>query len=90
MSSAPLRCASDGGAALTPSASPPVSCAAPPVARSFSGWSFCALDDWYSELGTHFPGNRFFLPLLKAELDRRLAAMPPQPIDPELEAIIPF
>ena len=42
------------------------------------------------QLGTHFPGNRFFLPLLKAELERRLAAMPPQPIDPELEAIIPF
>ncbi len=89
MASALLRCASDGGAALTPSASPPVSSAAHTVAPSFSGWSFAALDDWFCEL-SHFPGNRFFLPLLQAELDRRLAAMPPQPIDAELEAIIPF
>ena len=89
MASAPLRCASIRRAALTPSASPPVSFAAHSVAPSFSGWSFAALDDWFCEL-SHFPGNRFFLPLLKAEIDRRLAAMPPQPIDPELLAICPF
>ncbi len=67
-----------------------MSFAAHTVAPSFSGWSFSALDDWFTDLHNHFPGNRHFLPLLQAELDRRLAAMPAQPIDAELEAIVPF
>jgi hypothetical protein len=58
------------------------------VAPSFSSWSFCDLDDWYTVLQNQFPGNRYFLPLLQAELDRRLAAMPLQPADPELEAMV--
>jgi hypothetical protein len=87
---ASLRSASIGGSALTPSASPAVSFAALTVAPSFSSWSFCDLDDWCTTLENQFPGNRYFIPLLNAELNRRLALMPPVVVDPELEAIIPF
>ncbi len=65
-----------------------MSSAALTVAPSFSSWSFCDLDDWCTVLQNQFPGNRYFLPLLQAELDRRLAAMPLQPADPELEAMV--
>ena len=65
-----------------------MSSAALTVAPSFSSWSFCDLDDWYTVLQHQFPGNRYFLHLLQAELDRRLAVMPLQPGDPELEAMV--
>jgi hypothetical protein len=67
-----------------------VSFAALTVAPSFSSWSTCDLDDWCCTLENQFPGNRYFIPLLNAELNRRLALMPPVVVDPELEAIIPF
>jgi len=67
-----------------------VGSAALTVAPSFSSWSTCDLDDWCCTLENHFPGNRYLIPLLNAELNRRWAAMPPQVVDPELEAIIPF
>jgi hypothetical protein len=60
-----------------------------PAAAS-SSWSTRALDDWCCTLENHFPGNRYLIPLLNAELNRRWAVMPPQVVDPELEANILF
>ena len=75
---------------MTPSASPAVSFAALTVAPSFSSWSTCDLDDWCTTLENFFPGNRYLIPLLSAELNRRWPAMPPVVFDPMLDALIPF